>query len=436
MTGKGKRKYKPRQRPAKHADAGKTIDLEITEMAPGGQAVGLYRGKSVFVPYTLPGESISAEITEGRGSVFFARGKRLKAASADRVAPPCSHFGPGACWGCQFQHINYPTQLLLKQDVLADQLSRVGKLSDSLIDKAMRPFVPAAEQWAYNHRLALWRDRAGNWGLRRYGKGGIESISECHVSHPDLLNTLAELDLDFDRARRLTLQRGGDGHVMLIFHVDAEEAPQLQTDLPLSVNLILPDNEPVNLIGDTHSNFKIGGRDIRVTAGSAIRPNIGQINALIKEVAAGLRLSGAERVLDLYAGVGIYSARLAGSAALVTVVDSYPPAVSDAEANLRDYDHIDIVEGQVEAVLQDMVASEASYSVALVDPPSSGISNAILQSLKNLGVQQLVYVSGDPASLARDCRRLLDAGFQLETVQGVDMAPQTYYITAVATFFR
>ena len=83
-----------------------------------------------------------------------------------------------------------------------------------------------------------------------------------------------------------------------------------------------------------------------------------------------------------------------------------------------------------------MVASEASYSVALVDPPSSGISNAIVQSLMELGVQRLVYVSGDPASLARDCRRLLDAGFQLEMIQGVDMAPQTYYITAVATFFR
>ena len=138
---------------------GSVIDLDIRDMANGGSGLGLHQGSPVFVPYTLPGESIRAEITGGRGKVLFGRGLRLNAASSDRVEPRCPHFGPGRCWGCQWQHIDYPAQLLLKQDVLADQLARVGKLPDALIDAVLRPLLPAPEPWGYDHHLRLSRAR-------------------------------------------------------------------------------------------------------------------------------------------------------------------------------------------------------------------------------------------------------------------------------------
>ena len=424
------------RRTARTALVGKTIKLEITDIAQGGFAMARHRGKAVFVPYTLPGESISAEVIEERGSVIFARGKDLYAASADRVSARCAHFGPGRCWGCQFQHIDYQAQLLLKQDLLADQLSRVGKLPDNLIDSVMRPLAPASEQWGYNHRLTLSRHSSGGWGLPQQGKSGIEALAECHITHPDLMDTLGKLDLDYEQARRLTLQRGSDGRIMIIFHVDEEEAPSLHTDLPLSVNLVLPDNSPVNLIGDAHSTVSVADRAIRITAGTYMRPNISQIGTLAKEVVAALGLGGRERVLDLYAGAGLFSALMADRAELISLVESYPPAANDAEFNLREFDHIDIVEGQVEAVLWDMAAKSARYDVALVDPPSNGINDAIVDSLRGLGARRLVYVNGNPASLARDCRRVIDAGFRLQSVQAVDMAPQTFYVTAVAAFER
>lgn len=404
-------------------------------MAQGGRGLGRYKGKPVFVPYTLPGESISAEITGGKGSVLFARGLRLKAAASDRVAPRCPHFGPGQCWGCHWQHIDYPAQLLLKQDVLADQLSRIGKLPDELIDVALRPVLPAARQWAYNHSLSLLRDRQGNWGLRRDG-GGIEAISECHLAHPDLYELLNDLNLNYDRARRLTLRRDSDGRLMLIFDIDAEEAPELQADLPLSVNLLLPDREPINLIGDAHSVFSIAGRSFRVTAGASIRSNISGIEQLVAAAKGAAQLSADDRVLDLYAGVGVFSAFLAREAALVTLVESYPPAVTDADANLKDFDNVDIVEGQVEAVLRDMVAAGAQYDVALADPPSAGLGRDVISALSALQVGRVVYVSGEPASLARDCRQLIRAGFSLREIQPIDLAPQTYYLTALASFER
>ena len=436
MAGSSKRHVKRGQRPGKKSLIGKTIDLDIRDMAHGGSAMGKFRGRSVLVPYALPGEAITAEITEERGSLLIARGLQLKAASADRAAPQCPHFGPGRCWGCQWQHIDYRAQLLLKQDVLADQLSRAGGLPDTLVDAVLRPVVPAEEIWRYNQVLTLRRNDDGEWGLRRQQGRDLEPISDCHLSHIDLPATLAELDLDFEFARRLTLQRGSDGRIMLIFKVGAEQAPTLHTDLPLSVNMILPDNVPVNLIGDAHSVFDIKGRDFRVTAGAAIRPNINQIEPLIDTVLSALQLSGNERVLDLYAGVGIFSAFMAAHAQVITLVESYPPAVSDADVNLRDFDNIDVIEGQVEAVLADMLAANAQYDVALVDPPSSGIHPSIIKQVQGLQVRRLAYVSGDPTSLARDCKQLFAAGFRLRLIQAVDMAPQTYYITTVAYFER
>jgi len=415
---------------------GKTVELDINDMAHGGSGIGRHKGKLVFVPYVIPGEAITAKITGDSGSVLFGEGKDLIAGSADRVAPQCIHFGQGQCWGCHWQHIDYDVQLLLKQDVLADQLSRVGKLPDSVIESALRPLPPAPEQWEYNHSMTLSRTDDGTWGYLRQDGRTVEPMLECHIVHPDLLDLYKELDLDYERAKRMTLQRGTDGRMMVIFEIDEEEEPELATDLPLSVNLILPDNEPINLIGDAHSIFTIGERDFRVTAGAYFRPNATQIEFLMIEVMKRMKLTGKERVLDLYAGVGFFSAYIAPRCDVLTLVESYPPAVTDADVNLMDFENIDVVEGQVELVLDDMIDEEAQYDVALVDPPNSGLHKDVINQLTKLGVQRIIYVSGDPASLARDSKRLISAGYPLVEIQPLDLSPQTYYIDSVALFER
>lgn len=426
-----RKRVRQRQNPLK----GKTIALDIHDMAHGGSGLGAYRGRSVFVPYTIPGESITATISGGRGRALFARGQQLTAASRDRVEPRCPHFGQARCWGCQWQHIDYAAQLLLKQDVLADQLSRIGALPDKLIETAMAPILPAPEQWAYNHSLSLARAEAGGWGLKRQERG-IEAISECHLAHPDLLELLMELDLDYENAQRLTLRRGSDGRLMLIFSIDDEDAPRLNTDLPISVNLILPDREPVNLVGDASSKFQIADRSYRVTAGAYMRTNVGALEGLIAEVMKAANLQGSERALDLYAGVGIFSAFLADGARLITLVESYPPAAGDADANLADFENVDVIEGSVESVLVDMIREDARYDLALVDPPGSGLSEDVIPALRRLDVERIVYVSGNPAALARDSQRLMAAGYRLAGIQPIDLAPQTYYIDAIASFER
>lgn len=406
-----------------------TFQIEITGMAHGGSGLGRHDGRVVFIPYTIPGEIVEARLTGERGRVAFAEGLRLADASADRVLPRCAHFGPGRCGRCQWQHIDYPAQLLLKQDVLADQLARIGGYDDADV----RPMLPSPAQWGYNYHMTLDINAAGQPGFMSTEPGVVMPIDECHILHPDLLDLLDRITLDFTGLARLRLQMGTDGKHMLVLWVeDEDDAPELSTDMPTSVNLILPDNMPVNLIGDSHSTYAVGGHNFRVTAGSAFRANIAQIDTLAKTVLQLLDPADDAAVLDLYGGVGVFSAYLAPRVGLVTMVESFPPAATDAEENLPDYDNVDLIEGTVEDVLAEL--EPGAYDAALLDPPSEGLSVDVLDQLGELAISRLVYASSDPATLARDAKRLRKHGYELGPVQPIDLNPQTYYIDAMAVF--
>ncbi len=409
------------------------FDLTLKAMAHGGSALGTHEGRTVFVPYTIPGEQVRVRIVSEKKRTVHAEGITLLDASADRVFPLCPHFGPGRCRVCQWQHIDYAAQLMLKQDVLADQLGRLGGFSDSVVESALQPVIASPQQWGYNYHMTLERAPDGALGFPRGDRRGIEPMSECHVLHPDLLALYNSLELDFEGMRRLKLQRGTDGADMLVLMMDSEDAPEITADFATSVNILLPDNEPVNLIGDSHVRYNIDGHGFRVTAGSYFRSNVAQVDNLLKELLSALNLSGDEKVLDLYAGVGLFSAFIAPRAELVTMVESYPPAVTDAEDNLSDMDNVDVVEGSVEGVL---AALDESYDAAVVDPSGKGLSRETIEGLLALDVPRIVYVSGDPALLARDGKALAKHGYQLQRAQPIDFAPQTYYITTVALFAR
>ncbi len=419
----------PTENPQEQEDA---FDLEMMAMAHGGMALGRHRNKTIFVPYAIPGELIAVQVTENKGRIAFAEGVRLLDASADRVFPRCPHFGPRRCGGCQWQHIDYPAQLLIKQDVLADQLERVGGFADADI----QPVIPSPDQWRYNYHMLLRADAAGVLGFIGADGVSIYPVDECHVLHPALMTLYEQFDLDFTALDGLKLQIGTNGAAMLILLVKNEEdVPELTIDLPASVNILLPDDEPVNLIGDAHSTYAIGGRDFRVTAGSAIRANIAQIDTLARVVVDLLGLPPKATILDLYAGVGVFSAYLASDASLVTLVESHPPAVTDADENLRDFENVDVIEGTAEEFLSGL-DEEPDYDAAVLDPPPNGLSIEAVDLLGESGIPRLVYISSDPATLARDAKRLVAHGYTLGRVQPIDFDPHTYLIESVAVFNR
>jgi 23S rRNA (uracil1939-C5)-methyltransferase len=410
--------------------SGETFELRLDNMAHGGSALGRFNGRTVFVPYTIPGETVLARVVEDKGRVAFAEGLTLLESSADRVFPVCPHFGPGKCGRCHWQHIDYAAQLLLKQDVLADQLQRIGGFRDPDI----RPIIASPQEWGYNYHMTLLGDNQGKLGFPGAGTKRPFPISECHILHPDLLALYQSLDLEgIAGIEKLKLQISTDGALMLILTMVNNEAPELVTELPTSINFLLDDTEPVNLIGLTASRYTISGREFRVTAGSFFRPNASQQENLVALVLDALNLRGDESVLDLYAGVGLFSAFIAPRAGLVTLVESYPPAADDADLNLADLENVDILEGSVEDVLDE---PDEVYNAAVIDPPPDGISGEVVDHLSNLRIPRLVYISSDPATLARDGKRLAAQGYHLEYVQPIDLAPQTYYVDSVAVFTR
>lgn len=435
---KNGRKPPPRQQAAPPKPSGERAALKLTVqgIANGGYGVASGRGRTIFLPYSIPGEVVEARLLRSEGKVDFAEGQRLIEASADRVRPTCEHFGPGRCWGCHWQHISYEAQLLLKQELLADQLWRLGRFEDAALLEALLPIIPSPRQWGYNHQITLERLPQGGWGLPRAEGRSLEPINECSVLHPALHALYETLDIDFDELARLTLRLGSDGATMLILGMSSEEAPELSADFPTSANALLPGNEPLNLFGDAASYYQVFDRTLRVTAGSFYRPNAPQVPQLVQAVLDLLQPQPEDAILDLYAGVGVFSAFLAPQVSLVTLVESYPPAVTDADENLRAFDNVDVLEGSVEEVLATLLDEGARYDCAIVDPPGRGLSADALARLLELAPERIVYVSGSPAALARDGRLLVEAGYRLHRIQPLDFAPQTYYVEAVALFLR
>ena len=410
-----------------------TFEVTIESIANGGAGLGFNRKRPVFVPYTIPGERLIARPVEVGERHVIAEGVTLLDASADRVYPVCPHFGPGRCGRCQWQHVSYEAQLLLKQDILADQLSRLGGLSDREIEAALRPVIGSPDEWGYNYHMTFNVTADQKLAFPSADGRSFFPIEVCHILHPDLLDLYDQLDLELEGIKRVRLQIGSDREMMIVLWLEQDDAPELETDLPASVNVLLPDNEPMNLIGDSHSRYTFGGRTFRVTAGSSFRPTLAQMPALVETVAGLLDLRGGETVLDLYAGVGVFSAFAAPKASLVTLVESYPPAVTDADENLADFDNVDVIESSVEDALASL---DEAYDAAIIDPSSRGLSKEVTDQLVGTEAARIVYVSDDPATLARDAKRLIGQGYRLEAAQPLDLAPQTYYLETAALFVR
>jgi 23S rRNA (uracil1939-C5)-methyltransferase len=407
-----------------------TFELTLDTIAHGGSAIGHHDRRAIFVPYVIPGERIMARITDDRSRYAFAEGVAVLEPSPHRVTSRCPHFGPKRCGGCHFQHIDYAAQLDYKRDVVIDQFKRIGGLNNPPVP----PTIPSPDEWAYRCHATFHVDESGSLCYIGTDNTTLIPIEECHIIRPELLTLLDELDFeDIPELDRVRLQIGSEGDLMVILSTKDDQAPELEVNMPVSINFLLSDNEPVNLIGSSNVIYTLRGRRFRVTAGGFFQVNLPQAETLVDLVLQKLDLQGGETVLDLYAGVGLFTAFIAERAALVTSVESYPPAVTDADENLSDLDNIDLIEGSVEDVLAEL---DGPYDAAVIDPPRTGVEPRVLDILDELAPRRIVYVSCEPATLARDAKRLDARGYQLVDAQPVDMFPQTYHIECVAYFAR
>jgi len=361
----------------------RVVDLIIEDVAFGGKGVGREQGKAIFVPYTIEGEKVSTEVVREKKQYAEAELIDVKESSPHRVEPRCPYFG--RCGGCAYQHISYEHQLAIKWRQVRDALQRIGKLKDT----PLRPIIPSPKQYAYRSRITV-HAQEGVIGFFRRDSHQLIDIEHCPISSDEVNRALAEL-----RA-----QNPRDGHYTL----RATSEPRVFSQTNDAVANVL--------------------RDLVV---NLVPPN-------------------QELLIDAYCGAGFFTKALLDKFERVVGIDWDKFAIATAKENVTEKETY--IAGDVEVELQKVgavhpnrppraneVGSGRLRSIApttlIVDPPATGLSANVRKAILDLAPATLIYVSCNPATLARDLKELHQK-FIIYSITPLDMFPQTAEIEVAA----
>ncbi|HHY46090.1 MAG TPA: 23S rRNA (uracil(1939)-C(5))-methyltransferase RlmD [Firmicutes bacterium] len=480
--------------PVRH---GETIEVSVTGLNHEGEGVARIDGFALFLPGALAGERVRARITTvkknyGRGQVL-----EIMIPSPARTSPVCQVFGE--CGGCQLQHLDYSEQLELKRRLVTDALERIGHLKGIRVEptmgmeepwryrnKAQYPVKSVAVAGAGPGRVLggrIERERTAQKGKGLTGErkglvGGfyargthvIVPCEDCRIQHPlsgmILRETLAlagQAGLEaYDEKtgegflRHVIIKIGFfTGEAMVVLVTNGEGFPHgealgksLHDAIPAvcsvvqnintrRTNVILGDRFRV-LWGKDHIEDVLGGLRFRISAGSFYQVNPAQAEVLYRKVVEFAGLSGNEVALDLYCGVGTITLFLAQRVKKAYGVEAVASAIEDARVNagLNHIDNVEFLQGDAAAALGQLLEQGVKVDVLVLDPPKSGCDRAVVEASSRAGIPRIIYVSCNPASLARDLERLTLSGYRVRVIQPVDMFPQTSHVESVALLER
>ncbi len=404
------------------------IEVSLTIPTYGGEAMGrLEDGRAVFVSFGLPGETVRARLTEQKKG--FARAVLLEVLkpSPDRIPAKCVHFG--VCGGCHYQALPYPQQLKLKEKVLRDQLMRIGKIQNPPV----MDMVPSPVEWNYRNHIQFHLSEDGRPGfIAADNPRLVVPITECHLPEESLNELWPQLQFDADTPlERISLRTGDE--TMLMLESASPETPEVEIEAEISVVHLTDDDDSVILAGDGHIFVNVLDRSFQVSAASFFQVNTIMAEKMVAYLLDNLRVSTSTLFLDIYCGVGLFSAFFAPKVKQVIGIEISPTACEDFAVNLNEFDNVDLYEALAEDVLPELTIQP---DVAIVDPPRAGLDKLALDAIIRLSPKTLAYISCDPSTLARDAARLITGGYRLLEVTPFDLFPQTYHIECICIFER
>jgi 23S rRNA (uracil1939-C5)-methyltransferase len=417
--------------------------VQIEKPLYGGAFMARIEGKATFVPLTLPGEQALVRIVEAKRGYAIAEAEEIVHAAPERAAPGCLHFG--ICGGCNYQHAQYDTQIQFKLAILRETLERVGVRAPQEIATL------AAEPWRYRNRIRMAFDKTGEPGYRGRRSHAVIPICECPIAAP----ALVEAALGFAAMRRervlalpvteISLFCDAEGGAMLATISLAAAGKFRFDDIALAFRERVPGLVGLEFVveprgkesartvarwGASSVTYGAAGFDYRVDHGSFFQVNRWLIDPLVERVTQGRR---GKVAWDLFAGVGLFARQLSAQFERVIAVESAPSSIDALKQNLRDTCG-EAVRAETLAFLR-RPRSEAP-DLIVVDPPRTGLGPETTAQLARTAAPAIVYVSCDPATLARDLRALAGDGYELQSIALVDLFPQTFHLETVVELRR
>jgi 23S rRNA (uracil1939-C5)-methyltransferase len=400
--------------------------VQLTNLVYGGECIGrLADGRAVFTPYGLPGEIVSIEIVENKKR--FARGKIIDIIqpSPERIKPRCRHYG--VCGGCHYQHLSYPAQLATKEKILVEQLQRVAGMENPHVDKV----EPSPSAWYYRNSVQFHLNAEGKLGYQKRGSNQVVAINECHLPEEQINQFWPRLDFEpLPELKKIDLRLGSGDEILMAIESNSTEMPEFEVDFPLSAVHVSPAGEIV-LAGDDYVVMEILGRSFKVSTRSFFQVNTAQAEKMVKSLLEWLPVSGQTTFLDIYCGVGLFSAFFAPKVDRCIGIELSESGCEDYAVNLDEFNNVELYIGAAEKILPVL---DVKAQVVIVDPPRAGIDPLALDALMEIHPEVIAYVSCDPSTLARDAARLLKAGYRLERTRPFDLFPQTFHIESINLF--
>ncbi|MEL6162063.1 MAG: 23S rRNA (uracil(1939)-C(5))-methyltransferase RlmD [Cyanobacteria bacterium J06627_32] len=434
------------------------MKVTITDLSNGGDGVGRWDERVVFVPNTVPGDEIRVQLTKVKDTHGFGKPAGIVKASPQRVRPAC--IVADKCGGCQWQQVSYETQLAAKHQLVVDALTRIGKLDKVQVD----PVIAAEETLGYRNKatypVVLSQTQKVKAGYYQKGSHRLVNLNQCPVQDSRLDPILAAIKQDIQtrewkiyderthkgHIRHLSLRIGRrTGQILLTLvsrsvklkgiHEQAQQWLERYPDITgVLVNLnwkktnAIFGPETFSIAGEPYLEETFAGLTFHIQPTTFFQVNTDQAERLLQQIEAELALTGQEVLVDAYCGVGTFTLPLARQAKYCIGLESFTESVVQAQANaaLNQIENVGFRIGDVATLIPSL---ETKADIVLLDPPRKGCEPAVLEALINLHPRRIVYVSCNPATLARDLRILCEnGGYHVNRVQPADFFPQTAHV--------
>jgi 23S rRNA (uracil1939-C5)-methyltransferase len=429
------------------------VQLKIEKLIYGGEGLAHLpadengRGKSVFVPFVLPGEEVEAVIVEQKKSFARAGLQKIIEAAPERIAPECPYFQ--RCGGCHYQHMPYEYQLEAKAAILKENLRRLAKL-----ELPVELQIHASPAWNYRNRTRLKVQAAPQFALGYHKMNSHEllPVEQCPISSPlinraisalwslgtsgKLVPGILEIELfaNAEDSELLIELYSAPGTARSVLRQISEELKSAMAEISgvVAFKSEKPPADPkaIVAVGSPELTYRVGKYSYRVSAGAFFQINRHLAERLLEIVTQNAQ---GNLALDLYAGVGLFSTALAGNFAQVVAVE--PSHTSFADLTYNSPRNVKPVRAMTDQFLR-AASSGPQPDLVVVDPPRAGLGDKVVRELTRLQAPRLTYVSCDPATLSRDLSGLLQAGYRIEQAHLVDLFPQTYHLESVFLLSR